>query len=54
MGLLNLIDVGRAKAVHAVGVLEKNSAGKLSLGTFRGAENLIDPDAMLLVTINGF
>ena len=45
--------MGLDKACIAVENLERNSGGKLSIGVFKGAENLIPPDAMLLLYIHG-
>ena len=49
MGLLSLVEIGREKAVEAVGYLEKRNIGKVPLGIFRGAENLVEPDAMTVL-----
>ena len=53
-GLLSLVEIGLDKAVIAVTNLEKVMGGKLALGVFRGAENLIPPDAMVLLPIAFF
>jgi hypothetical protein len=47
------VETGRDKAVTAVKNLETvmGGPGKLALGVFRGAENLIPPDTMILLTI---
>ena len=53
-GLCWLAEVGMEKCVMGIERLEMNSGGKLTIGVFKGAETLIQPDVMTLFFILAF